>query len=374
MSAQTLDQTHRCRRMLGEHGSDRAEAAGHGAEHRHLVGHHGEGLAVALHLLGHFAQRVLRALAVELVDGDEVGDDLVGHPLGQGLADLPLAVRAELERLRAAQERLESVDGGGRPRALGDGSGAAEQRLDADRAAHLARQVFAEPVDWVEEMAEALHSGAQWILDMGPGEALTRLNRSVVRGQGVGVVPAATRGGLRNLFTPGATPPIERPWTAFQPQLITLPDGSVHVETSFTRLTGRSPMLLAGMTPTTVDPAIVAAAANAGHWAELAGGGQVTEEIFAGHVDRLKELLEPGRSVQFNSLFLDPYLWKLQLGGKRIVQKARQSGAPIDGVVVTHCTDTMEETAFLTDLLNGTDTPVVFTGAQRAADEPGADD
>ena len=26
--------------------------------------------------------------------------------------------------------------------------------LDADRAAHLARQVFAEPVDWVEEMAE----------------------------------------------------------------------------------------------------------------------------------------------------------------------------------------------------------------------------
>ena len=86
--------------------------------------------------------------------------------------------------------------------------------LDVERAVHLARQVFIEPVDWVEEMAEALHSGAQWILDMGPGEALTRLNRSVVRGQGVGVVAAATRGGLRNLFTPGATPPIERPWKA----------------------------------------------------------------------------------------------------------------------------------------------------------------
>ncbi|SLA93468.1 3-oxoacyl-ACP reductase [Mycobacteroides abscessus subsp. abscessus] len=69
------------------------------------------------------------------------------------------------------------------------------------------------------------------------------------------------------------------------------------------------------MTPTTVDAKIVAAAANAGHWAELAGGGQVTEEIFEDRVAELKMLLEPGRAVQFNSLFLDPYLWKLQLGG-----------------------------------------------------------
>ena len=81
-------------------------------------------------------------------------------------------------------------------------------------------------------------------------------------------------------------------------------------------------MLLAGMTPTTVDPAIVAAAANAGHWAELAGGGQVTEEIFARNIATLTDLLEPGREAQFNALFLDPYLWKLQLGGKRLVQKA----------------------------------------------------
>lgn len=223
--------------------------------------------------------------------------------------------------------------------------------LDADRAASLARQVFAEPVDWVEEMAEALHTGADWILDMGPGEALTRLNRSVVRGQGVGVVAAATRGGLRNLFTPGATPSIERPWTAYQPQLISLPDGSVHVETSFTRLTGCSPILLAGMTPTTVDPEIVAAAANAGHWAELAGGGQVTEEIFAQNTARLTELLEPGRSAQFNSLFLDPYLWKLQVGGKRLVQKARAAGVPFDGVIVTAGIPELDESVALIEEL-----------------------
>lgn len=223
--------------------------------------------------------------------------------------------------------------------------------LDADRAAGLAREVLLDRVDWVEEMAETLHSGAEWLLDMGPAEALTRLNRSVIRGQGVGVVAAATRGGLRNLFTPGASPSIERPWTAYQPQLISLPDGTVHVETSFTRLTGKSPILLAGMTPTTVDPEIVAAAANAGHWAELAGGGQVSEDIFAENTERLAELLEPGRSAQFNSLFLDPYLWKMQVGGKRLVQRARAAGVPFDGVVVTAGIPELDESVALIDEL-----------------------
>jgi fatty acid synthase len=66
----------------------------------------------------------------------------------------------------------------------------------------------------------------------------------------------------------------------------------------------------------------------------------------------LVELLEPGREIQFNSLFLDPYLWKLQLGGKRLVQKARQAGAPIDGVIVTAGIPELEEAVALIEELN----------------------
>lgn len=45
----------------------------------------------------------------------------------------------------------------------------------------------------------------------------------------------------------------------------------------------------------------------------------------------------------------------------------------VDGVVITHGTDTMEESAFLAWLLVQSDKPVVFTGAQRHAGQPDTD-
>ncbi|WP_461666364.1 fatty acid synthase subunit beta domain-containing protein [Gordonia sputi] len=221
--------------------------------------------------------------------------------------------------------------------------------IDADSAAGHAESILVAPVDWVAQIDAVIADGAAWILDFGPSDLATRLTAPLVRGQGVGLVATALRGGQRNLFSPGGIPEVARRWSDFAPTLAELADGRRVVQTAFTRLTGRSPMLLAGMTPTTVDPAIVAAAANAGHWAELAGGGQVTEEIFARNVATLTDLLEPGREAQFNALFLDPYLWKLQLGGKRLVQKARAQGAPIDGVIVSAGIPELEDAVALVD-------------------------
>ncbi|CAC9197113.1 L-asparaginase [Staphylococcus aureus] len=44
-----------------------------------------------------------------------------------------------------------------------------------------------------------------------------------------------------------------------------------------------------------------------------------------------------------------------------------------DGFVITHGTDTLEETAFLLDLILGIELPVVITGAMRSSNEIGSD-
>ena len=233
--------------------------------------------------------------------------------------------------------------------------------IDASHARELAAEVLLNHVDWAARVRALMSStdpSTLWVLDFGPGNTVGKLFSTVAQGTGVGVVEASTVADRAKLATLESSPERTQNWTRFAPSIIHTSAGD-KVRTAFTELTGKAPVLLAGMTPTTVEPEIVAAAANAGYWAELAGGGQVTAEVFDRHVAKLEEELEEGRTVEFNAMFMDRYLWNLQFGSQRIVPKKRASGTPIDGVVVSAGIPELDEAVELIHNLNAGGFPYV---------------
>ncbi|MDO4814740.1 MAG: asparaginase [Gemella sp.] len=67
-----------------------------------------------------------------------------------------------------------------------------------------------------------------------------------------------------------------------------------------------------------------------------------------------------------------PHVTTTEMDGlRKRVEKAEKEG--YDGVVVTHGTDTLEETAYFLDLTLDVSIPVVITGAMRSSNEIGSD-
>ena len=211
--------------------------------------------------------------------------------------------------------------------------------------------ILSQPLRWDGATRALVEAGAGWIVDVGPSDGIARLTMGALRGTGARVVAAGSVRGRRQLFAADAEIAPAMNYSTFQPRLVTLPSGVVRVENHFTRATGRSPMILPGMTPTTVDAPIVAAAANAGFLAELAGGGQVNAPIFNERMRELNELLDHGQEIVFNALHLDPYLWGLHLGREKLVQRARAAGAPICGVTVSAGIPELDDAVALLDEL-----------------------
>ncbi|MCX7542273.1 DUF1729 domain-containing protein [Corynebacterium sp. P5848] len=225
-------------------------------------------------------------------------------------------------------------------------------------AADLARSILVDHHDWDTELGDCLDNCSH-LLVIDPGGALDRMTRPLLQGRGIAIVDASTVAARDQLATPGTELPQASDFSRFAPKLLHLSDGSFSVETKFTALTGNSPVILAGMTPTTVDPGIVAAAANAGFWAEMAGGGQYSEEVFAKNRDGLVAQLEQGRCAQFNSMFFDRYMWNLQFGAQRIVSRARATGVSLNGVTISAGIPEVEEATELITGLNADGFPYV---------------
>ncbi|MBT9557035.1 MAG: DUF1729 domain-containing protein [Myxococcales bacterium] len=216
---------------------------------------------------------------------------------------------------------------------------------NGDLVPRLLELQFLRPVRWTCCAAGLLEQGATHLIDLGPGDGVMRLTAAAIRGEAAVALTATTAAGRAALLNAAPLPPLPSPYTAFTPGRSK--DG-LHAETAFTRFTGRAPYFLPGMTPTTVEAPLVAAAANAGYVAELAGGGQVTEAILRARLTELRDTLAPGAGVVLNTLFLDPYLWKLHCGGAEpLVCRLRAEGFPLHGVTISAGMPPVEEAAAL---------------------------
>lgn len=101
-----------------------------------------------------------------------------------------------------------------------------------------------------------------------------------------------------------------------------------------------------------------------------AGGSVATDTAAELARGRYGELTVSSRDV------LTTGSYRLSLADLRLIAEAAQEALADpgnDGVVVTHGTDTLEETAFLLDLVHGSPKSAVLTGAQQPADSPAPD-
>jgi fatty acid synthase subunit beta, fungi type len=204
----------------------------------------------------------------------------------------------------------------------------------------LVRMITHDPVHW--EKATAFPN-ATHIIDFGPGGisglgVLTNRNKD---GSGVRVVLAGSIDGTNvevgykpELFDRDHEHAVKYApdWVKEHgPKLVRTSLGRTYVDTKFSRLLGLPPVMVAGMTPCTVNPDFVAATMNAGYEIELAGGGYYEERMMADAVREVEALIPPGRGISINLIYVNPRAMQWQVP---MIEKLRATGIPIVNMTI----------------------------------------
>lgn len=174
----------------------------------------------------------------------------------------------------------------------------------------LCDQIFDRPIRWTNATDYA--AATTHVLDFGPGgpSGIGSLTARNLEGRGIRCLAfagtaAAGRGGdeaydVRSLRT-------EQAWgRRFAPKLVKTADGRIRLDTPFSRLLSKPPLMVAGMTPCTVGAGFNAAVLNAGYHIELAGGGHYNPRALRAKVDDVAKRLEhPGLGLTLNALYIN---------------------------------------------------------------------
>ncbi|PFH52946.1 hypothetical protein AMATHDRAFT_138867 [Amanita thiersii Skay4041] len=237
--------------------------------------------------------------------------------------------------------------------------------LDSSITRSLCDQIFTSPIHWTK--ATNFPDTATHAIDFGPGglSGIGPLTARNLDGRGVRVIVVGERskGELELYDTSNVR--YEEWWSKkWMPGLIKTRDGTVYLDTPFSRLLGKPPIMVAGMTPTTVKAGFVSAVLNAGYHVELAGGGHYNASALRSKMAEIQSKIPPGVGITLNSLYINPRQFGFQFP---LWQEMRREGLPVEGFCVAAGIPTTEKA---TEIINS----LQAAGIKHIAFKPGSVD
>ncbi|KAI9439787.1 fatty acid synthase [Lactarius indigo] len=226
-------------------------------------------------------------------------------------------------------------------------------------------QIFTKSLHWTK--ATDLPEGATHVVDFGAGgvSGIGPLTARNLDGRGVRVIVIGDKGKGDAEFYSVSDVKTEQSWTKkWIPSLVKTSDGKIHIDTPFSRLLGKPPIMVAGMTPTTVKAGFVSAVLEAGYHVELAGGGHYSPAALRAKVAEIQTKISPGIGLTLNALYINPRQFSFQLP---LWQEMRREGLPIEGFCVAAGIPTTEKAA---EIIGG----LKSVGIRHVAFKPGSVD
>lgn len=204
----------------------------------------------------------------------------------------------------------------------------------------LIRLITRDPVAWEKATTfpDATH-----VLDFGPGGIsgigiLTSRNkegsgvRVIVAGSVHGTIPEV--GYKEELFDRDEENAVKYSinWAKeFGPKLVKTSGGRTYLDTRLSRLIGLPPIVVAGMTPTTISPDFMAATMNAGYTIELSGGGYFDPRMMEAAIRKIEGSIPAGRGININLIYVNPAAMSWQIP---LLARLRAEGVPIQGLTI----------------------------------------
>ncbi|KAG6839299.1 hypothetical protein C0991_004062 [Blastosporella zonata] len=205
------------------------------------------------------------------------------------------------------------------------------------------------PIHWTKvtnfpkTATHAIHFGPGGLSRIGP---LTAKN---LDGRGVHFIIASDHGKGDTELYDTLQVKYEDWWSKkWSPSLVCTSNGTIHLDTPFSCLLSKPPIVVAGMTPSTVKAGFVSAVLDASYHIELARGRHYNAAALCAKIAKIQKQIPASIGVTLNALYINPRQFNFQYP---LWQEMQKEGLPIKGFCVAASIPSMEKATEIIDRL-----------------------